>query len=144
MKRRRQFDIKNGVITNIKPYEIVAIIVSKLKIFGEENTRDREIQTFLPMYWYANSKEEAEEIKNLIEEELSNEIIDGNVIVRHLSTIVVDIKAKRILEGAGTNKGIERTIICSDIPTIDENAFDEKAEIINMINKPKTKKRCIR
>ena len=70
MKRRRQFDIKNDVITNIKPYEIVAIIVSKLKIFGEGNTRDRETQAFLPMYWYANSKEEAARIA---EDEIYNE-----------------------------------------------------------------------
>ena len=141
MNSKRQFDIKNGVITNIKPYEIVAIIVSKLKIFGEGNTRNEVAESYIPLYWYASSKEEAEEIKNLIEEELSNEIIDGNIIVRHLSTIVVDIKAKRILKDAGTNKGIERAIVCSDIPTIDENAFDENTNIIDITSKPKTKKR---
>ena len=113
------------------------LIVKGDELRSQRNSLSKEIGNLMR----EGKKEEAEEIKNLIEEELSNEIIDGNIIVRHLSTIVVDIKAKRILKDAGTNKGIERAIICSDIPTIDENAFDENTNIIDITSKPKTKKR---
>ena len=141
MNSRRQFDIKNGVITNIKPYEIVAIIVSKLKIFGEVNTRNEVAESYIPMYWYASSKEEAEKLKETISQELENETIDGDIIIRHLPVIVIDTKVSQIQKDAGTNKGIERVIICTDSPIIDEGAFDKDTVIVSY--KQKTKSRRI-
>ena len=138
---RKQFDIQNGIITKIKPYEIIAIIVNKLKIYGEGNTRNEVANSYIPMHWYASSKEEAEIIKNQILEEIPQETIDGDIMIRHFPTVVIDIKAKRIQKDAGTNKGIERVVIYDGTPQIDSGAFDENTNIINIISRPKTKKR---
>ena len=140
MNSRKQFDIKNGIITNIKPYEIVAIIVSKFKIFDEGNIRNKNAESYIPTYWYASSKEEAERIKSIIQEEIPKETIEGDIVIRHLSTIIIDIKAKRIQKDAGTNKGIERVVICDGNPTIDSKAFDENTNIINLTEKPKKRR----
>lgn len=140
MNSRKQFDIENGVITNIKPYEIVAFIVRNFKIFGKGNVRDEDAKAYVPMYWYASSKEEAQRIKDTVSEEISKETIDGNIIIRHLPVIVIDVKAKRISENAGVDRGIEKVIIYDGVPAIEEAAFDENTKIISIKSKQKTKK----
>ena len=139
MNSRKQFDINNGVITNVKPYEIIAFICDKLRIFGDGNQKNQIACTYIPKYWYASTQEEAEILTEIVKQELSNEKIDGNIIIRHLPVIVIDTTVSRIQKDAGTNKGIERVIICTENPIIDEGAFDKDTIIVPNNQKRKSR-----